>query len=124
MATDMGHVTEEVLEALTGADTVLIEANHDVELLSDGSYPIYLKRRILSGRGHLSNDSCAKLAHYLCEHGTRQIILGHLSRENNRPDLALSAVRSQLAGLPVELHCAPPLGGLSLAVREAAPCCR
>ena len=122
LATDMGHVTQEVLEALTGADTVLIEANHDVAMLSYGNYPIYLKRRILSGRGHLSNDSCAKLAHYLCEHGTRQIILGHLSRENNRPDLALSAVRSQLAGLPVELHCAPPLGGLSLAVREAAPC--
>ena len=124
MATDMGHVTEEVLEALTGADTVLIEANHDVAMLTDGSYPIYLKRRILSQRGHLSNDSCAKLAQYLCEHGTRQIILGHLSRENNRPELALSAVRSRLAGLPVELHCAPPTGGLSLAVKEAAVCSR
>ncbi len=122
IATDMGHVTDEVLEALTGADTVLIEANHDVELLSDGSYPIYLKRRILSNRGHLSNESCAKLALYLCRHGTRQIVLGHLSRENNRPELALSAVRAQLAGLPVELHCAPPAGELTLAVREAEPC--
>ncbi len=124
LATDMGHVTEEVLEALTGADTVLIEANHDLAMLRDGNYPIYLKRRILSQRGHLSNDSCAELALYLCEHGTRQIVLGHLSRENNRPELALSAVRSRLAGLPAELHCAPPLGGLSLAVREAVPCYR
>ena len=118
----MGHVTDEVLEALTGADTVLIEANHDVELLSDGSYPIYLKRRILSNRGHLSNESCAKLALYLCRHGTRQIVLGHLSRENNRPELALSTVRAQLAGLPVEIHCARPAGELTLAVREAEPC--
>ena len=124
MATDMGHVTEEVLEALTGADTVLIEANHDLGLLTDGNYPIYLKRRILSNRGHLSNDSCAGLALYLCRHGTRQIVLGHLSRENNRPDLALATVRSKLEGLAVELHCAPPAGGLSLAVREAAPCFR
>ena len=124
MATDMGHVTEEVLEALTGADTVLIEANHDVDMLSYGAYPVYLKRRILSNRGHLSNENCAKLALYLCQHGTRQIVLGHLSKENNRPELALSAVRTQLSGLPVELHCAPALGELTIAVREAVPCFR
>lgn len=123
MATDMGHVTDEVLEALTGADTVLIEANHDVDMLSYGPYPVYLKRRILSPRGHLSNDNCAKLAQYLGSHGTRQIILGHLSRENNRPDLALATVRSCLENIPVELHCAPMLGELTLAVREALPCC-
>lgn len=122
MATDMGCVTDEVLGALTGADTVLIEANHDVDMLSYGAYPIYLKRRILSNRGHLSNENCARLALYLSQHGTRQIVLGHLSRENNRPELALSAVRSSLAGLPVELHCAPELGELTLAVREAEPC--
>ena len=124
MATDMGHITDEVLESLSGADTVLIEANHDVDMLSYGSYPVYLKRRILSARGHLSNENCAKLALYLCRHGTRQIVLGHLSRENNRPDLALAAVRSQLDGMPVELHCAPPLGELTLAVRGGAPCCQ
>lgn len=123
MATDMGHVTEEVLEALTGADTVLIEANHDVDMLSYGPYPVYLKRRILSNRGHLSNENCGKLARYLCQHGTRQIILGHLSKENNRPDIALATVRAELQELPVELHCAPVLGPLTLAVRESSPCC-
>lgn len=123
MATDMGHVTDEVRSALTGADTVLIEANHDVDMLSYGPYPIYLKRRILSDRGHLSNENCGKLARYLCEHGTRQVILGHLSRENNRPDIALSAVRQQLMGLPVELYCAPPSGGLTLTVEDACRCC-
>ena len=123
IATDMGHVTDEVLEALTGADTVLIEANHDVELLSDGSYPIYLKRRILSNRGHLSNESCAKLALYLCRHGTRQIVLGHLSRENNRPELALNAVRTALreAGENLRLAAAPPLGVVRM---EALERCR
>ena len=123
MATDMGHVTDEVRNALTGADTVLIEANHDVDMLSYGPYPIYLKRRILSDRGHLSNENCGKLARYLCQHGTRQIILGHLSKENNRPDIALSAVRQQLMDLPVELHCAPPAGGLTLTVEDTCRCC-
>lgn len=123
-ATDLGHVTQTVLDNLTGADAVLIEANHDVDLLSAGPYPLYLKRRILSERGHLSNESCGRLARYLCQHGTRQIILGHLSRENNRPELALAVVRAQLSELPAELHCAPPLGGLSITVREASPCLR
>ena len=96
MATDMGCVTDEVLGALTGADTVLIEANHDVDMLSYGAYPIYLKRRILSNRGHLSNENCARLALYLSQHGTRQIVLGHLSRENNFESLALETVRGVL----------------------------
>lgn len=123
MATDMGHVTQEVIRFLSGADTVLIEANHDVDMLRYGPYPVYLKRRILSDRGHLSNENCAKLARLLCTCGTRQIVLGHLSRDNNRPDIALAAVRAELEGLPVELHCAPAQGRLTLAVREAEPCC-
>ena len=102
---------------------MLIEANHDVDMLSYGPYPIYLKRRILSDRGHLSNENCGKLARYLCQHGTRQVILGHLSKENNRPDIALSAVRQQLMGLPVELYCAPPSGGLTLTVEDTCRCC-
>ena len=122
LATDMGHVTEEVFSALSGADTVLIESNHDEEMLRYGPYPIYLKRRILSDRGHLSNACCAQLSRKLALGGTRRIILGHLSRENNTPALALSAARESTAGLPVELYCAPVFGCLSLEVGEEWVC--
>ena len=114
LATDMGQVTDEIRAGLTGADAVLIEANHDLQMLRDGPYPLYLKRRILSERGHLSNNACASLARELAESGTREIILGHLSRENNRPALALETVGAALAGLDVHLSCAPPLGPLTV----------
>ena len=124
LATDMGHVTEEVLNALSGADAVLIESNHDEEMLRYGPYPVYLKRRILSDSGHLSNACCADLARKLALGGTRQIILGHLSRENNSPAIAMSAARESTAGLPVELYCAPVYGCLSLKVGEGCLCSR
>ena len=119
LATDMGVVTEQVEAALTGADAVLIESNHDEDMLRYGPYPVYLKRRILSERGHLSNESCAALAARLAGSGTKKIILGHLSRENNRPELALAerAVKGAAA-----LYCAPPLGFLRLPVGKAEPC--
>ena len=124
LATDMGQVTGEVEAGLRGADTVLIEANHDPELLISGRYPFPLKRRILSGHGHLANGDCALLARRLAESGTRRIILGHLSRENNRPELAMDAVASALEGLSTELYCAPVLGCLTVEVGEASLCCR
>lgn len=108
-ATDMGCVTEDIVSGLTGADAVLIEANHDPELLRYGKYPYYLKERILSDNGHLSNEDCGSLAAYLAGHGTRYIVLGHLSRENNAPALARQAVAAALerAGLAPELYVAP-----------------
>ena len=114
IATDMGCVTDEIRCGLMGADAVLIEANHDLQMLRDGPYPFSLKRRILSDRGHLSNEHCAALARVLAENGTGQIILGHLSQENNRPALALRAVGEVLRGLDVSLLCAPALGPLNL----------
>lgn len=122
LATDMGQVTEEVVEGLCGADTVLLEANHDPDMLRLGSYPAYLKLRILSERGHLSNPACAELASRLCESGTRRIVLGHISRENNRPELALQTVRAALAEHPAELYCAPADGFLSLPVGKERLC--
>ncbi len=112
LATDMGRVTEEVLCGLLGADAVLIESNHDVRMLVDGSYPFYLKRRILSDRGHLSNTDCALLAEHLVREGTGTVILGHLSRENNRPELALAETAELLSGKGAELCCAPVFGYL------------
>jgi phosphoribosyl 1,2-cyclic phosphodiesterase len=89
-ATDIGHVTAEIEQSLLGCDAVILESNHDVELLQMGPYPYDLKQRILSRRGHLSNPDSAALAARLCANGTRALMLAHLSRENNTPDLALS----------------------------------
>ena len=109
-ATDTGSLTEELVAGLSGADTVLIEANHDERMLRDGPYPFYLKRRILSERGHLSNANCARLARTLVDGGTGRVILGHLSKTNNRPELALAAVSAALEGTGAELYCAGPDG--------------
>ena len=101
--TDLGTVTDAVRAALCGVDCAVIEANHDPELLRTGPYPIYLKRRIASDHGHLSNESAGALAVYLAENGAQQLILGHLSRENNTPRAALTA--EQCAYLDAVLVC-------------------
>ena len=121
-ATDMGHVSDEVLNGLLGADTALIEANHDEQMLRYGPYPVYLKRRILSDHGHLSNADCAGLAARLADSGTRRIILGHLSKENNRPELALQTVCAALDGRNTEICCAPASGCLNVAVERGKLC--
>ncbi len=94
--TDLGHITDEVANGLEGSDVVMIEANHDLSMLKQGRYPYFLKRRILSDYGHLSNVESGKLALWLARHGTRGIILGHLSQENNRPSVAMQTVSEAL----------------------------
>lgn len=96
IATDMGHVTDSAIENLKKCRRVIIEANHDTEMLACGRYPVFLKRRILSPRGHLSNIDCAELACILAKSGCRAIALAHLSHENNVPSLAFSEVRCAL----------------------------
>jgi len=96
VATDMGHLSDAAVSALENSDTVLLEANHDLNLLSLCRYPAYLKQRIKGDLGHLSNDTAAKLATMLTLSGTRQIILGHLSDENNHPNLAFETVNEIL----------------------------
>lgn len=96
-ATDLGCITPEVHAALTGSDAVILEANHDTDMLKNGEYPAALKRRILSPRGHLSNSDCAAEAAALAASGTRRFLLAHLSENNNTPEAALAAVRSALA---------------------------
>ncbi|MDO4200094.1 MAG: MBL fold metallo-hydrolase [Clostridia bacterium] len=88
VCTDLGYVSDEVKQALCGCKSVVIESNHDVMMLQNGPYPYYLKRRILSNVGHLSNDSCAELLPYLVNNGTKNIVLSHLSEKNNIPELA------------------------------------
>ena len=116
IATDMGCVTQEILDGLLGADTVLIESNHDTQMLCYGRYPASLKRRILSDRGHLSYADCALLARRLAEAGTSTVVLGHLSRENNRPELAAAESARLLEGSGVRLCCAPETGFLTIEV--------
>lgn len=98
VATDIGHVDESILQALSGANAAVIEANHDVQMLLTGPYPYSLKRRILSESGHLSNEMAAMLARKLASDGTNRFVLAHLSKENNYPPTAEAAVRTALAG--------------------------
>lgn len=96
VCTDLGYVTQTVDSNLCGCDAVLLESNYDETMLKNGSYPYYLKKRISSDNGHLSNDDCAKQIEKLVENGTTRFILGHLSQENNTPSTAEQTVLTQL----------------------------
>ena len=120
IATDTGCVTPEIEAGLRGAAAVLVEANHDVDMLLTGPYPYYLKRRILSERGHLSNDDCAALCARLAASGTRQIVLGHLSRENNSPARAYQTVAAALCGTETALCVAPAAERLTVEVETCS----
>lgn len=124
--TDTGFVTEEAAAALPGVDLMVLEANHDVDMLRSGPYPYYLKQRILGGQGHLSNADAARFAVELAGSGTGTFILAHLSQENNTPAVARAAVESALeeAGLHPRLSVAPrnETGPAHYVERRAAPC--
>ncbi len=98
VCTDLGHVTETVERNLLGTDCVLLEANYDIEMLRNGIYPYYLKTRIFSNNGHLSNVDSGAFAARLLKSGTTRLILGHLSQENNTPEIAESTVLNCLHG--------------------------
>lgn len=89
VATDMGHIDDYILENLKGSIAVILESNHDIEMLKNGRYPYFLKRRILGDFGHLSNIDAAKTAVELLKSGTKYIMLGHISADNNTPKTAL-----------------------------------
>jgi len=96
VCTDLGCITEDVKSALIGSHLVMLESNHDVSMLRNGPYPFSLKQRIASDCGHLSNSCCADFLPELIESGTTQIVLGHLSKENNRPKIAFDCATSFL----------------------------
>jgi len=103
IATDMGYLCDCAKDELFGADIVLLESNYDTDSLKNGSYPYHLKQRILGETGHLSNYEAAHLAVNLARSGTKYIVLGHLSKENNTPQLAYNevAVRMKDKGITV-----------------------
>ena len=107
-ATDIGYVTPEIEEALTGCDAVILESNHDYDMLMTGPYPYDLKKRIASRRGHLSNPDSAALAARLCSKGTKKLMLAHLSQENNAPDLAYDECVSAVGDANVRIFVAHP----------------
>lgn len=96
IATDTGYLTTSARKYIEGSDMFVFEANHDVQMLKTGSYPWRLKQRILSDRGHLSNIAAGHCLASLVRGNTKGIILAHLSRENNMPDLAYSTVAKVL----------------------------
>lgn len=96
MATDLGVYTDYTVEHLKDSDILYLEANHDVNMLLAGRYPYYLKQRILGEKGHLSNDSAAELIVRLLTERLKHIVLGHLSRDNNYPELAYETVRVEI----------------------------
>ena len=100
-ATDMGCFSNEIVDHLKDCDSLLLEANHDINLLQVGSYPYSLKMRILGEKGHLSNDASARLIEKVLHPGLQHILLGHLSKENNFPELAYQTVSYELEQNPV-----------------------
>ena len=108
VATDIGYVSEKIRQGLCGCEAVVLECNHDEEMLMEGPYPYDLKRRIASAKGHLSNRDCAAFATRLATNGLKRLLLAHLSEINNLPDLALAEVNAALAGTDVRIAAAAP----------------
>lgn len=110
LATDLGFVTESVKNALDNSDVIVLEANHDVNLLQNGPYPWPLKKRILGSRGHLSNNDAGWTINNLT-HKPDEIILAHLSEKNNTPLAAVNTINSimqQNNSIPLSIHVASP----------------
>ena len=97
LLTDVGHLTEEIVDFAYGVDGALVESNYDVRMLIYGFYPDELKARVAGDGGHLSNEECADLIKVMIEHGTEQFIIGHLSDKNNTPKQAVSTIVDILA---------------------------
>lgn len=115
IATDLGHVTEDIINNLIGSRFVILEANHDPEMLKrNPKYPSFLKARILGNNGHLSNLSSAKVIEHLAKNAVKQILLAHLSEENNTPDLAFETISNYLTeqginvGINIKIDIASP----------------
>lgn len=99
IATDLGHVSQNVRHFLTGCQSVILESNHDLEMLYNGPYPPYLKERVSSGNGHLNNAESAAFSADLLKHGCKNFTLFHLSEENNTPALAKGETLGALTDL-------------------------
>jgi phosphoribosyl 1,2-cyclic phosphodiesterase len=102
VAYDVGHVTPTLERTLRDLDALVLESNHDTEMLRNGPYPRSLQRRISGGHGHLSNDAAARLAAAVAHPGLRHVVLAHLSEQNNTPDVARRTVGVALRRTPYD----------------------
>lgn len=96
IATDIGHMTTSIMDNIKNSNFLLLEANYEPDVLKYSSYPFHLKERIASPIGHLSNIDAGKAINYLADFGVKNIMLGHLSNENNFPELAYKSVLEQI----------------------------
>ncbi len=116
IATDIGHITDEVAENIKGSSLILLESNHDINMLKCGAYPEQLKKRILGDFGHLSNENAGKFLTSVADSVLKYVFLGHLSQDNNTPKVAFDTVSDIVADKGIELGgdfnmwVAPPYG--------------
>lgn len=96
VVTDLGESNDILVNHIKDIDALLLESNHDIGMLQTGPYPYYLKQRIWGNKGHLSNEACGDLINQIISEKLKHIILGHLSHENNYPELAFQAVRNEI----------------------------
>ena len=92
----LGESNDILVNHIKDIDALLLESNHDIGMLQTGPYPYYLKQRIWGNKGHLSNEACGDLINQIISEKLKHIILGHLSHENNYPELAFQAVRNEI----------------------------
>lgn len=96
MVTDTGWVNDTIIDKIKNSNLYLMESNHDIQMLKEGSYPWVLKQRILSTRGHLSNDDAGRILKNILRGNRETVILGHLSKDNNLPEIAMETVKKNL----------------------------
>ena len=113
VVTDLGHATAHVLEQLAGCATLLLECNHDTEMLAASSYPAFLKRRVGGAYGHLANLAAAQIARAIQPSGLRQVVAAHLSEQNNRPELVQQALAQALGCAAADIQVADAANGSS-----------
>ncbi|MEN8905837.1 MAG: MBL fold metallo-hydrolase, partial [Clostridiales bacterium] len=104
IATDIGKMTRSILSSIEKTDILLLESNHDKDMLKLSKYPYKLKRRIMSDKGHLSNDMAGKVVAYLAEQGMTRFILGHLSEKSNFPELVYQTVKNILKEKEIKIE--------------------
>ncbi|MES2532405.1 MAG: MBL fold metallo-hydrolase [Pseudomonadota bacterium] len=101
--TDLGHATPHVLGHLAGVDALLLECNHDSDMLAGSAYPAFLKHRVGGNYGHLSNAAAAAIAHAVHHAGLRHVVAAHLSEQNNRPELVRRALAEALGASEADM---------------------
>jgi phosphoribosyl 1,2-cyclic phosphodiesterase len=109
--TDLGHVTSHVIEKLAGCHALLLECNHDAQMLADSRYPAFLKQRVGGRRGHLSNAQASDALRAMKSPALRHLVAAHLSEQNNRPELARAAMSDAMGCAPSDIFVADPAWG-------------